>query len=86
VVGGVVTFPVDGSAKQVRPVDGEALRRQVLGLARDDAAELLAAYGTADIVLWPDWVTSVPGIEQRVTLTVGTPVEGSAGEAPVPSG
>ena len=86
VVGGVVTFPVDGSAKQVRPLDGEALRRQVLGLGRDEATELLSAYGDVDLVLWPDWVSGVPSLEQRVTLTVGTPVEVPPGEAPVPSG
>jgi hypothetical protein len=86
VVGGVVTFPVDGSAKQVRPLDGEALRRQVLGLGREEAIAALAPYGAVDLVLWPDWVSAVPSLEQRVTLTVEDPVEEPPGEAPVPSG
>ncbi|MEW6223754.1 MAG: baseplate J/gp47 family protein [Chloroflexota bacterium] len=86
VVGGVVTFPVDGSAKQVRPVDGEALRRQVLGLGREEAIAALTPYGEVDLVLWPDWVAAVPSLEQRVTLTVGDPVEVPPGEGRVPSG
>ena len=86
VVGGVVTFPVDGSAKQVRPLDGEALRRQVLGLGREEAVAALAPYGEVDLVLWPDWVAAVPSLEQRVTLTVGDPVEVPPGEGRVPSG
>jgi hypothetical protein len=86
VVGGVVTFPADVSAKQVRPLDGEALRRQVLGLGRDEALAVLAPYGAVDLVLWPEWVSAVPSLEQRVTLTVEDPVEVPPGEAPVPSG
>jgi hypothetical protein len=86
VVGGVVTFPADVSAKQVRPLDGEALRQQVLGLGRDEALAVLAPYGAVDLVLWPEWVSAVPSLEQRVTLTVEDPVEVPTSEAPVPSG
>ncbi len=75
VVGGVVTFPVTGSARELRPVDGPALEAQVLGLSEEDARNLLSPYGDVTIVLWPDWVHAVPSIDQRVTLTVNDPVD-----------
>ncbi len=81
---GLVTFPVAGSAKQLRPVDGEALRREVMGLADQDARSLLAPYGQVEIVLWPGFVTAVPTVEQRVTLTVADPVDVTPDVDPVP--
>ena len=81
VVGGVVQFPVEGSAKQVRPIDAAALKQQVLGLGRAEAMDRLRPYGAVEITLWPDWVSAVPSIDQRVTLTVETPVD----ETPAPT-
>lgn len=83
---GIITFPVRGWAQQLRPVDRDALAVQVLGLSRAEAAALLAPFGTVDIVLSPDWVSTVPTFAQRVTFTVAAP----AGEplptpAPAPS-
>jgi hypothetical protein len=88
VVAGVVTFPVSGSAKELRPVDEAALKAQVLGLSEEDARAVLAPYGDVTIVLWPGWVHSVPSLEQRVTLTVAAPVDLSPAPAPsvAPSG
>ncbi len=82
VVGGVVTFPVTGSAKELRPVDGAALKAEILGLSEDDARAALEPYGDVTIVLWPGWVHSVPTLDQRVTLTVAAPVDLSPGPAP----
>ncbi len=81
VVGGVVKFPVEGSAKQLRPIDAAALKGQVLGLSKAQAMDLLRSYGTVEITLWPDWASGVPSLEQRVTLTVATPVD----ETPAPT-
>jgi hypothetical protein len=84
VVGGVITFPVDGSAKQLRPLDAAALERDVLGLSKADAETALADYGEVAIVLWPGYVTSVPTIDGRVTLVVAPAVDPDAG-SPTPS-
>ncbi len=92
---GVIEFPVAGVAKQVRPVDGERLRQQVMGLPADQARALLEPYGDVTIALWPDMVTSVPTVNSRVTLTVldavdavpdVEPVLPSIRPAPSPSG
>jgi hypothetical protein len=79
---GVISFHVDATAKQVQPVDAAALQQTVLGLTRDEAQAALSAYGDVVIVLWPDWVSSVPSLGQRVTLTVLDPVDPNAGETP----
>ncbi len=82
---GIISFPVTGSAKQLRPVDGATLLPQVLGLSEQDARALLAPYGDVEIILWPDWSTSVPTIGQRVTLVVLDPVDGEPADAlPMP--
>lgn len=84
VVGGVVTFHAEGSAKRVRVLDAAALKRQVLGLGSEDARKLLAPYGDVNLALWPDWVSSVPGLDQRVTLTIATPADATPSAAPSP--
>ena len=43
--GATVVFNAAGAAKQVRPVDGEALRQQVLGLPEEEARAILEPYG-----------------------------------------
>ncbi len=72
---GVIEFPVAGVAKQVRPVDGDLLRGQVMGLPADQARAILEPYGEVTIALWPDMVTAVPTIDQRVTLSVLDPID-----------
>ena len=82
--GGTVTFPVAGVAKQVQPVDGEALRLQVLGKSIADARTLLAPFGDVDIRVWPDMITTIPTIDPRVTLVVLDPVDDTSVGEPVP--
>ena len=80
--GGTITFPVEGTAKQVRTIDAAALKSQVLGLGEQAAKDLLAPDGTVEIRLWPDWVSSVPSLDQRVTLTVAPPVDATPSPSP----
>jgi hypothetical protein len=82
---GLVDFPVIGSARQVRPLDAAALELAVLGLTETEAAAVLAPYGDAVIVLWPGWVTSVPNLDQRVTLIVAEPVDVTPEPTPNPT-
>ena len=82
---GVIEFPVSATAKQVRPLDAAALEQSVLGLPFDEAKKVLEPYGEVVIVPWPDWVTSVPSLEQRVTLTIAAPVDAEASPPPAPT-
>jgi hypothetical protein len=83
--GATISFPVSGTARQIRPVDAAALKADILGLAREDAQRLLEQYGVAEVTLWPDWVSAVPTIAQRVELTVEAPIEPSPSPPPSPS-
>jgi hypothetical protein len=84
VIAGIVTFPVQGYAKEVRPIDATELRQQVLGLGEEDATSLLAPYGDVAITLWPDWVGTVPSLDQRVTFTIAPPVDTTPAPTPAP--
>jgi hypothetical protein len=75
VVDGAVEFPVEGSAKQVKPVDAATLLPMVLGLSEADAQAALEPYGEVHIVLWPGFVTTVPSWERRVNLVVAEPFD-----------
>jgi hypothetical protein len=83
--GTTVVFAAAGSAEQVQPVDGEALRQQVLGLPEDEARAILQPYGEVELVLWPGFVSSVPTLGQRVTLVVRDAVDPTPDVAPVPA-
>ena len=82
---GLIDFPVTGSAKQLRPLDAAALERDVLGLSDADAREALAPYGDVAITFWPGWVTSIPTLDQRVTLSLADPVDHTPAPTPRPT-
>lgn len=82
---GLIDFPVTGTARQVRPVDAAELKQIVFGLPKAEAEAALAPYGDAVVALWPGWVTSVPTLEQRVTLTVADPVDITSESTPGPT-
>ncbi len=89
---GTVTFQATVSAKQVVPVDAAAIEAMVLGMTQEEAEAALAGYGEASVELWPGFVTTVPTLEQRVTVIVNDPVDasdpanGGPAEEPLPSG
>ena len=90
VVNGVITFPVDGTAKQVQPLDPAALERMVLGLPKAEAEAVLAPYGDVVVVLSPGYVTNVPTMDARVTVVINEavdsgPAEATPGPSPTPT-
>ncbi len=78
-----VTFQATASATQVAIVDADALRGLVKGKTAADATAALAPYGTATVTLWPDWASTVTGVDARLTVTVsdGPPGPGPGGSA-----
>ncbi len=75
---GTVIYPVSATAAQIRTVDGDALREQIKGKPVDEARAFLAAYGTVDLRVWPDWVNSIPTLDSRVSLRVEDESNGAA--------
>ena len=67
------------------PWTGEALRQQVLGLTEEEARAILEPYGEVEVALWPGFVSSVPTLQQRVTLMVRDAVDSIPDIVPVPA-
>jgi hypothetical protein len=85
--GAAVVFPVTATASQVRQLDPDALRQQVLGKSVDEARSILAQDGIVDIQTWPGFVGTIPTLAWRLTLTVDTSgIPGSAGPGASPKG
>lgn len=83
---GQVTFQATARATQVAIVDADILRSLVKGKTAADARAALVPYGNASVTLWPDWVSTVTGIDARLTVTVDQGAAGSPGGAsPRPS-
>ena len=80
---GQITFLATARAARVRTVDPATLRPLVINRSAADARAALAPYGDAVVTLWPDWVTTVTGVDSRLTITVED--DGSAGAGPSPS-
>jgi hypothetical protein len=70
VANGQVTFPVTASASRVRQLDPAELLALVKGKSFADAKAALAPFGAVKITPWPDWVSTVPSIDSRVSLEV----------------
>lgn len=84
---GEVTFPVNAKAARVRILDRGELLTLVKGRSIDEARSLLAEFGAVEVTPWPDWVSTIPGIDSRVTLEiVGQTDEAGEGSSPDPSG
>jgi hypothetical protein len=73
VEGGNVTFTVTAQGERWHPLDAAALLAQVRGRSVSDARTILQQYGEVSIATWPSYVTTIPTLDARVTLTVAPP-------------
>ncbi|MEX2182807.1 MAG: baseplate J/gp47 family protein, partial [Chloroflexota bacterium] len=71
---GTIAFPVIVTARQVRILDPAAIEAEIRGLSLVAAREVLDRYGTAELVVWPDWVATIPTLDGRVQVTIDGPV------------
>jgi hypothetical protein len=86
VSGEIVSFPVRASASQVGTIDAQALRDAIRGRSVDDARHALEQYGSVVITTWPEWVSTIPNLDQRLDLRVGTPAAPAPSASPAASG
>ena len=78
---GQVSFLATARATQVSIVDPAAVRDLVKGKTAADATAALASYGDATVTIWPQWASTVTGIDARLSITIDT----GAGAGPGPS-
>jgi hypothetical protein len=70
--GAAITFPVRATAQEVAVLDAEAIADEIRGLPLADAQAVLDGYGTATISVWPEWVSTIPTIDGRLTVTIAS--------------
>jgi len=63
---------------RVAVVDPIELRALVKGKTAAEAKAALQPYGDATVTLWPSWVSTVTGVDARLSITVASQA-GSAG-------
>ncbi len=68
--GGVITFPVVVTARQVAVLDPAAIEAQILGQPLAEARSILERYGQVELSVWPDWVGTIPTLDARVEVAV----------------
>ena len=78
IIGSTITFPVTVRATETRIIDATALRERIRGLGLPQARTVLGAYGQVTISVWPDWVTTIPANDSRVSFEIDGPTGGSA--------
>jgi len=74
VSGGTISFPVVVTARQVRELDPAAIEAEILGRPVAEARTVLESYGDVDLVVWPDWVGTIPTLDSRVEVTIDAPI------------
>jgi putative Holliday junction resolvase len=67
---GQVTFEATARAAEVTVVDTNQLRALVKGRSASEAESALAPFGEAKVELWPAWVTTVTGVDARLSISV----------------
>ena len=87
VEGETIRYPVVARAEAVRDISPDEVRAAVAGKTPAEARELLAEYGDVEIVVWPDWVATITGVDARLVVTVEglPPTEPTAAPAPEPT-
>lgn len=75
---GQVTFRATATALRVAILDPNQLRSLVKGKTVDEAEAALARYGDVSVDLWPSWVSTVTGVDARLSVSIedvtsGTP-------------
>ena len=76
-----VRYPVTVRALAKRDVDVDELRADIAGKPLHEARLVLDEVGTSTIEVWPDWVTTIPTMDGRVTITI----DGEASPSPAAS-
>lgn len=83
---GEVTFPVEAEAARVRILDRSELLALVKGQSLAQARQLLGEFGDVEVTAWPDWVSTIPSLDSRVTLEIAGQTDTGADGSPSPSG
>jgi hypothetical protein len=65
-------------------VTEDEVRALVKGQTAAEAEALLAEYGTLEVVLWPDWVSTITSLDARLDVVVVSVPPADATPSPSP--
>ena len=87
VEGETVRYAVEARAEAVRDITREEVRALVRGKAPAEARAILADYGTVEIVVWPDWASTITSLDARLEIAVEgvPPAEPTPAPSPTPA-
>lgn len=86
VVGNTVIYDVQAGAMAFSSPDPQSVIAAIRGKSIADAHTALASMGTADISVWPDFVSQLPDQAARISLTIIPPSPAPTGApSPAPS-
>jgi hypothetical protein len=71
---GAISFPAVATARQIATLDPAVVEAAIRGRSIEEARTILADFGTADLAVWPDWVTAIPTLDARVDVAIEEPV------------
>lgn len=77
VAGDAIVYQVAPSALVYSEPDSAAVIAEVRGKTVTEARQLLARYGTVEIVIWPDFIDRLPDQTARISLTISPPSAGT---------
>ncbi len=85
--GELIRYPVEARAEAVAQVSEDQVRALVQGKTPAEAEALLGDYGSVEVTLWPDWVTTITTLDARLTVTIEgvPPAEPTSIPTPPPS-
>jgi hypothetical protein len=85
--GELIRYPVEARAEAVAEISEDEVRALVKGKTAEEAEALLGDYGSVEVTLWPDWVTTITTLDARLTVTIEgvPPAEPTALPSPRPS-
>ena len=70
VEGEAVVFPLSARASQVAVLDRDELLAAIKGRPVHQARAILEEYGRVEVTVWPDWVTTIPTLDARLSLEI----------------
>jgi hypothetical protein len=68
-----IVFEVTAMAQQYEPIDPATVKEQIRGKTVSEARSILAAYGTVEVSVWPDFIPTIPDDARRINVAIEDP-------------
>lgn len=73
VQGTTITYQVIAQGQKYTPTPASEIIAKIAGKPISEARSILAAYGTVEVSIWPDFIPNIPDDARRINLTIEDP-------------